>query len=402
MRKSFDVIIIGAGAAGLMCAITAGNLGKKVLLLERNKKPGAKILISGGGRCNFTNLDATASAYISENPHFAKSALSRYSPWDFIDLIARHGLTWHEKTLGQQFCDQGAKAILKVLLDECGTAGVDLLLDEDTKNISKEGDVFNIQSTSGQFCASQLVIAAGGVSIPKMGATDFGYRTARQFGLTVVEPKPALVPFVFGGEDQAAMRQLAGVSADSYVTLTNAKQFPGFRENLLFTHRGLSGPAILQISSYWGDGDPISIDIVPTHDGLLDWLKTERDARGASSVKSALAQLLPDRLAEQIASKWPGKLAELSNDSLDKLAERIKNWKLVPTGTEGFAKAEVTRGGVSTHELSSKTMEAKSVPGLYFIGECVDVTGWLGGYNFQWAWASGHAAGTAIGNSEVR
>ena len=398
MSKSFDVIIIGAGAAGLMCAITAGNLGKKVLLLERNKKPGAKILISGGGRCNFTNLDATASAYISENPHFAKSALSRYSPWDFIDLLTKHDLTWHEKTLGQQFCDQGSKAILQMLLDECRAEGVELLLDEETATISKEGKAFNVQSTSGPFFAPQLVVATGGISIPKMGATDFGYRIARQFGLTMVAPEPALVPFVFDGEDQAAMRLLAGVAADSYVRVSESKLSPGFRENLLFTHRGLSGPAILQISSYWKNNETVSIDIAPSEADLLGWLKAERDRRGAASVKSVLAQLLPERLAEQIAAKVPGKLAELSNDSLEKLAERIKNWKLVPTGTEGFAKAEVTRGGVSTHDLSSKTMEAKSVPGLYFIGECVDVTGWLGGYNFQWAWASGHAAGTAIGN----
>ena len=402
MTKSFDVIIIGAGAAGLMCALTAGKLGKRVLLLERNKKPGAKILISGGGRCNFTNLDVTPDAYISDNPHFAKSALSRYSPWDFIELIARHGLTWHEKTLGQQFCDQGAKAILKVLLDECIAAGVDLISGEETKSISKDGDTFNVKSTSGPFSAPQLVIATGGISIPKMGATDFGYRIAEQFGLEVVTPEPALVPFVFDGEDQAAMRQLAGVSADSYITLAGRKKANGFRENLLFTHRGLSGPAILQISSYWQEGDDISVDLAPSESDLESWLKTERGTRGAASTKSILSQLLPDRLADQIATDWPDKFAEQSNAALQKIAARIKAWTLSPAGTEGFKKAEVTRGGVSTHELSSKTMEAKSVAGLYFIGECVDVTGWLGGYNFQWAWASGHAAGTAVGNSEAK
>lgn len=401
MKKSFDIIIIGAGAAGLMCAITAGGLGKQVLLLERNKKPGAKILISGGGRCNFTNQDTVPTAYLSENPHFAKSALSRYTPWDFMDLIAGHGLTWHEKTLGQLFCDQGAKAILKVLLNECEKAGVTLQLNSDISNVQKRSNGFAVTANDQTYDASSVVVACGGVSIPKMGATDFGYRLARQFGLAVVQPEPALVPLTFSNDIVAQMKVLAGVSADSRMTIEGDRNTPQFRENLLFTHRGLSGPAVLQISSYWSAGHSLSIDLMPSETDVFEFLKTARETMKSATVRSFLSGLLPDRLAEQIAEGWPGRLAEQSNQSLQKLAERLGDWCITPTGTEGFAKAEVTRGGVSTAELSSKTMEAKSVPGLYFIGECVDVTGWLGGYNFQWAWASGHAAGAAIAQANT-
>lgn len=396
MTKNYDVIIIGAGAAGLMCAIVAGRQNKRVLLLERNKKPGAKILISGGGRCNFTNQEIDSASYISENPHFAKSALSRYTPWDFIDLIAAHGLTWHEKTLGQLFCDQGAKAILKALLDECSAANVDLLTSIDVQSIEKTPSGFVVSSSDVSWQVPQLVIASGGISIPKMGATDFGYRVARQFGLKIVEPVPALVPLTFDPETVAEMKLLAGVSAPCRVAVSGGGRLPTFRENLLFTHRGLSGPAILQISSYLQPGEAINIDLLPDEADAWRWMSGWRDRSGASTAKAVLASHLPDRLAEQIASAFQGKLAEQSNATLSRLCDRLKRWQLTPTGNEGFAKAEVTRGGVSTEELSSKTMEAKTVPGLYFIGECVDVTGWLGGYNFQWAWASGHAAGQTI------
>ncbi len=286
-----------------------------------------------------------------------------------------------------------------MLLDEAQAAGVELCLAVETQAISHHDGMFTVHSSNGVYEAPSLVIATGGPSIPKMGATAFAYQIAEQFGLKVVKPEPALVPFVFDGAVQGKMRELAGVSADSHVSLSAKNNAPGFRENLLFTHRGLSGPAILQISSYWDSGAAVAINLAPSEPNLIDWLKAERDARGAVSVKSVLTKLLPERLAEQIATGWAGKMAEQSNDALEKLADRIEQWELSPTGTEGLKKAEVTRGGVSTAELSSKTMEVKSVPGLYFIGECVDVTGWLGGYNFQWAWASGHAAGTAIGNA---
>ncbi len=391
----YDVIIIGAGAAGLMCAITAGSRGKKVLLLERNKKPGAKILISGGGRCNFTNQDVDPVAYISENPHFAKSALSRYTPWDFMDMLDRGGLSWHKKTLGQLFCDQGAKAVLKVLLDECTVAGVTMQLEADITEVSCLDGKYRL-SGSCEATADKLVIASGGLSIPQMGATDFGYRVARQFGLKITEPRPALVPLVFDTETVEQMKVLAGVSADSRVSVVGDKTVPPFRENLLFTHRGLSGPAILQISSYWNSGGAVSIDLLPDEEGVAAWLRQQRIDSAKASVVSVLSRSLPARLAEQIATGWSGNMASLSNAAIDGLAARLSSWTLLPTGTEGFKKAEVTRGGVSTAELSSKTMEAKKSPGLYFIGECVDVTGWLGGYNFQWAWASGHAAGIAV------
>ncbi len=391
----FDVIVIGAGAAGLMCAMVAGERGKRVLLLERNKKPGAKILISGGGRCNFTNQDVVPTAYISENPHFAKSALSRYTPWGFMDLLTRHGVSWHEKTLGQLFCDQGAKAVLKVLLDECAAAGVTIRLESDISDISYAGGIHTVRGNEDA-TATKLVIASGGLSIPQMGATDFAYRVARQYGLKIIEPRPALVPLVFEREIVEDMKALAGVSADSRVSVVGDRSAASFRENLLFTHRGLSGPAILQISSYLKPGGALSIDMLPDEVDVTAWLKQQRLDCAKATVASVISKRLPSRLAEQIAVSQPGNMASLSNGDIDTLANRLSRWTLTPTGTEGFKKAEVTRGGVSTAELSSKTMEAKRCPGLYFIGECVDVTGWLGGYNFQWAWASGYAAGTAV------
>lgn len=375
-----------------MCALTAGKRGKSVLLLERNKKPGAKILISGGGRCNFTNQDVTAAAYLSQNPHFAKSALSRYTPWDFMDLLQGHGLTWHEKTLGQLFCDQGAGRILDVLLQECQKAGVELRTSVDIEACSAEPEGFWLKSNIGDLTAEKLVMASGGISIPKMGATGFAYDIARQFGANIVTPEPALVPFVFDGDTVDAMKALAGVSADSIISCDTMS----FRENLLFTHRGLSGPAVLQISSYWQEGQEIVINLLPDIDDCLEWLKREREAKPKAKLKTVLATKLADRLADWLAAGSEKNMADYSNAILDEIAQRLSAWRITPAGTEGFKKAEVTRGGVSTHSLSSKTMEMKHQKGLYFIGECVDVTGWLGGYNFQWAWASGYACGQSL------
>jgi len=404
----YDAIIIGAGAAGLMCALTAGHRKKKILLLERSKKPGAKILISGGGRCNFTNQGVVPTDYICRNPHFAKSALSRYTPSDIMDFLSRHGLTWHEKTLGQLFCDQRAGKVLDALLTDCEVAGVTLATGIDIQAVSYKGGFYSVKATEQnetkttdgtpdempeqEWLARKLIVASGGVSIPKMGATDFGYRLARQFGLKVVEPLPALVPLTFDEALMERMRPLAGVSADSIVSCGAMS----FRENLLFTHRGLSGPAILQISSYWRAGDPIEINLLPSITNCLEWLKTERTAHPKLSLKGLLRTVIAERLAEYIASDWPGNMADLSHKTLEQVSATLSKWTLLPTGTEGFQKAEVTKGGVNTDALSSKTMEVKSQPGLYFVGECVDVTGWLGGYNFQWAWASGYAAGVDV------
>ncbi|WP_417456636.1 NAD(P)/FAD-dependent oxidoreductase [Kordiimonas sp.] len=386
--ENVDVVIVGGGAAGLMCALTAGGRGRSVLLVEHNKKPGAKILISGGGRCNFTNQDAVASSYISDNPHFAKSALSRYTPWDFMNILARHGVTWHEKTLGQLFCDQGAKRILEVLLDECKSVGAEVRCGVSVKSVTFGSDGYTLATTAGPVRANKLVIASGGLSIPKMGATGFAYDIARQFGLTVNTPVPALVPFTFSDTDLAFMKPLAGVAAMSRVSIGKT----AFRESLLFTHRGLSGPAILQISSYWDEGVPVLINLLPDDADVVGWLKDMREVRPKAALKTALTEKLPARLADAIAESWVGTMGSFSNAALEAVAKRLTAWEVTPSGTEGFAKAEVTRGGVSTDELSSKTLEAKTQPGLYFIGECVDVTGWLGGYNFQWAWASGWAA----------
>jgi len=391
-QKMFDAIIVGAGAAGLMCALTAGKRGKRILVLERGKKPGSKILISGGGRCNFTNQDVVPEAYISQNPHFAKSALSRYSPQDFTELVSQHGATWHEKTLGQLFCDQGAGKILELLLVECADAGVVLKTGIEITGVSANPGKYWLKTNIGDLVASSLVIASGGISIPKMGATDFAYDIARQFGLNIVTPLPALVPFTFAGDLVAAMKSLAGVAVGCRVSCGKTS----FRENLLFTHRGLSGPAILQISSYWQPGHHIVINLLPEVASPFEWLKKERANHPKLGLKALLAKKLPARLADWLATPWSGNLADLSNKHLQEIASQLGAWRITPTGTEGFDKAEVTRGGVSTQALSSKTMEAKDQHGLYFIGECVDVTGWLGGYNFQWAWASGNACGAAL------
>jgi predicted Rossmann fold flavoprotein len=388
---AFDAVIVGGGAAGLMCAIAAGQRGRRVLLLEHNRAPGAKILISGGGRCNFTNLGVAPERFISNNPHFCKSALSRYTGRDFIALVERHRIAYHEKTLGQLFCDGSARAILDLLLAECAAAHVDLRCGVKVTGIER-ADCFRITTDRGSCRASALVLATGGLSIPKMGATSFAYDISHRFRLAVVEPRPGLVPFQMDGTALELCRSLTGVSADAQVSCGETS----FRENILFTHRGLSGPAILQVSSYWHPGDAISIDLLPELDAEA-FLKDRRRSRPRAELKSALAELLPARLAEGFAEDGPGgAIANLPDRALAQVAARLKQWILTPADTEGWSKAEVTVGGVDTAELSSKTMESKKVPGLYMIGEAVDVTGWLGGYNFQWAWSSGWCAGEAI------
>ena len=388
--KHYDVIILGAGAAGLMCAARAGQRGLRVALLERAEKPGKKILISGGGRCNFTNIDAGPANYLSANPHFAKSALARYRPADFLGLVEKHGIAWHEKTLGQLFCDGSAKQIVEMLLAEC-PENVELVCNADVSAVVKDGDDFAVSASGEHYTAPALVIATGGPSIPKMGATGFAYDLARQFSLKVVEPRPALVPLTLGGED-VLFRELSGVSAPVVARAGKTE----FAEAALFTHKGLSGPAILQISSYWKPGEEVGIAFHP--DTSSEWLIEAKRDRPRATVRSVLREQLPDRLADALAERLglERELGNLSDKDLRAAAQHLANWRFRPNGTEGFAKAEVTLGGISTAELSSQTMEAKKVPGLYAIGEAVDVTGWLGGYNFQWAWASGVACGEAL------
>jgi len=387
MNAPHDVIILGAGAAGLFCAAQAGQRGRRVALLDHAEAPGKKILISGGGRCNFTNLQTAPDRYLSENPHFARSALSRYTPLDFLDLIDRHGIAWHEKTLGQLFCDGSAKQIVAMLLEECRIGGVDLRCGQSIGNVDHGDGVFRVSFGSANLSSRALVIATGGPAIPKMGATGFAYDLARKFGLKVVQPRPALVPLTLP-EDERLFRELSGVSAE---VIASAGQV-SFREAALFTHRGLSGPAILQASSYWRHGESVAIDFLPAHQ--QGWLALAKRARPRAHLPRLLAESLPERLAATLALRL-ALTAELGNtpDAALRAAEaRLANWQFLPNGSEGYAKAEVTAGGISTAELSSKTMAARKVPGLYAIGEAVDVTGWLGGYNFQWAWASGHAA----------
>ncbi len=385
----FDVIIIGAGAAGLFCAFTAGRRGRRVLLIEHAAQVGKKILISGGGRCNFTNLYAAPENYLSANRHFHKAALARYTPSNFIELVQRHGIRYHEKKLGQLFCDDGAQQIVDLLLRECSDAGVTIRTACQVHSVSQTADGFGVATNQGEFECGAVVIATGGLSIPQMGATDFGYRVARQFGLRIEPTRPALVPFTLDEADRARFAPLSGVSIDALVSINDAT----FRENILVTHKGLSGPAILQISSYWQAGQSVALNLLPDTDALA-WLTAERTSQ--KELKTLLAQHWPQRFAQAWAAAYaPNKtLIQYSNKDLAMLATQLNHWQLAPDGTEGFRKAEVTAGGVSTDELSSKTMEARRVPGLYFIGEVVDVTGWLGGYNFQWAWASGHAAGS--------
>lgn len=388
--KQYDAIVLGAGAAGLMCAARAGQRGLRVAVLEKANKPGKKILISGGGRCNFTNIHAGPANFLSSNPHFAKSALARYTPRDFLELVERHGIAWHEKTLGQLFCDGSAKQIVQMLLDECPDS-VDVICDADVTEVVRDGDRFGVLASGQVYSAPALVVATGGPSIPKMGATGFAYDLARQFGLKVVEPRPALVPLTLGGED-VLFRELSGVSAPVRARAGKVE----FAEAALFTHKGLSGPAILQVSSYWRHGDQIGITFLPQADE--EWLVELKRDRPRSNIKSALREHLPDRLADALAGKLgiDRELGNVPDKALRQAAASLADWRFSPNGTEGFAKAEVTIGGISTDELSSRTMESKKVTGLYAIGEAVDVTGWLGGYNFQWAWASGVAAGEAL------
>lgn len=389
--EPFDAIMLGAGAAGLMCAAVAGARGKRVLLIDHAEEPGRKILISGGGRCNFTNLHTAPDRYLSTNPHFAKSALGRYTPQDFLALVERYGIAWHEKTLGQLFCDGSARQIVAMLVDQCAQAGVTMRLGHPITDVAHGDALYRVTVDGQTWSAPALVLATGGPSIPKLGATGFAYDVARQFGLAVVQPRPALVPFTLG-PDEALFRALSGVSAEVEARWGKVR----FREAALFTHRGLSGPAMLQISSYWQHRTPINVDFLP--DAAPDWLVAHKQAQPRTTLRRALAGRLPARLAEALADHLAleGELANLPDKALRAAAARLADWSFTPSGTEGYAKAEVAAGGIATAGLSSRTMMATRVPGLYVIGEAVDVTGWLGGYNFQWAWASGSAAGQAI------
>ena len=391
LDQVYDAIVIGAGAAGMMAAMTAGARGRRVLLVDHAAAPGAKIVISGGGRCNFTNLQTAPDRYISANPHFAKSALGRYSPQDFLALVERHGITWHEKTLGQLFCDGSARQIVEMLAGECAGAGVILQLGQPVSDIAHVDGQYRVTINGRFHSAPALVLASGGPSIPKLGATGFAYDVARRFGLVVVQPRPALVPLTLG-DDEALFRSLSGVSAEVVVRWNKVR----FREAALFTHRGLSGPAMLQISSYWQHRTPISVDFLP--DAPADWLLAEKRARPRIALRRALGERLPERLADALLERLAlaGELGNLTDKTLRGAQARLADWAFTPTGTEGYAKAEVTAGGIATAGLSSQTMMARTVPGLHAIGEAVDVTGWLGGYNFQWAWASGWAAGQAL------
>jgi predicted Rossmann fold flavoprotein len=390
---AWDAIILGAGAAGMMTAIEAGRRGRRVLVIDHAKAPGEKIRISGGGRCNFTNLGIAPERFLSQNPRFALSALKRFTQWDFIARIDAAGIAWHEKTLGQLFCDGSATQVVAMLVRDMEQAGVTLWLDCAVGAVRREASGFTVETARGPQRTKSVVVATGGKSIPKMGATGFGYRLAEEFGLPVVETRPALVPLTFAEQELAWMRPLAGVSVTARVSAGKT----GFDEAILFTHRGLSGPAVLQLSSYWREGEPILIDLAPGQD-VAAGLRAAKSAQGKSALRTVLGRWLPERLARHLeeAAGVTGVLAELPGATLVRIAGGINAWRLVPVGSEGYRTAEVTLGGVDTRALDGRTMEAKGVPGLYFIGEVVDVTGWLGGYNFQWAWSSGWAAGQAL------
>jgi predicted Rossmann fold flavoprotein len=386
--QKFDALILGAGAAGLMCAIEAGKRGRRVAVMEHADRLGKKILISGGGRCNFTNIHCRPENFISANPHFAKSALARYTPADFIALVEKHRIAYHEKTLGQLFCDGSAREIVSMLEEECRAAKVTIFLNVDVREVNRR-DEFRVKTSNAEFTAPALVVATGGLSIPKMGATSFGYDLARQFGLKIREPRPGLVPFILDKRDRASYCDLAGVSAE-VIASCNGQQF---HENMLITHRGLSGPAILQVSSFWKSPEAISIDLTPGGEATA-MFRDSKMPRNSGSLKSELRKVLPARVTDRwlelhVPTSW-------TNAALADFERQLHAWVIRPAGTEGFEKAEVTVGGVDTDELSAKTMESRNVPGLYFIGEVVDVTGHLGGFNFQWAWASGAAAGRAL------
>jgi predicted Rossmann fold flavoprotein len=388
MNLQFDTLVLGGGAAGLMCALEAGKRGRRVAVIERSERAGKKILISGGGRCNFTNIHCRPENFISANPYFPKSALARYTPSDFIALVEKHKIPYHEKTLGQLFCDGSARETVNMLERECRDAGVRIFVNTSIQEILKPSD-FVLRAGEIEFRAPILVVASGGLSIPKMGATGLGYDVARQFGLAIHEPRPALVPFVFSEEGRSNYCDLAGVSADVVVSCGRQQ----FREKMLITHRGLSGPAILQISSYWKPGQAVVIDLAPGSD-VTATLRVRGTQRSITTMKAALQKFLPNRFANRWLDLNPP--AGWTNSALAEFEHAVHNWTVIPAGTEGFAKAEVTAGGVDTDELSAKTMESRKVPGLFFIGEVVDVTGHLGGFNFQWAWASGACAGRAM------
>jgi len=388
MIQKFDALILGGGAAGLMCALEAGKRGRRVAVLERAERLGKKILISGGGRCNFTNIHCRPENFISANPHFAKSALARYTPSDFISLVEKHRIPYHEKTLGQLFCDRSARDILDLLESECREAGVRLLVKTAIAEVMRTTE-FVVRAGDVEFRTPVLVVATGGLSIPKMGATGLGYDLARQFGLAICEPRPALVPLIFDAEDRSHYCDLAGVSAAVDVSCNNQR----FQEKMLITHRGLSGPAILQISSYWKPGQAVAIDLAPDSD-VTAALREPKAPRNVTAMRSALHNFLPNRFSHRWLDLHAP--ATWTNSGLAELEHSTHNWMVTPAGTEGYAKAEVTAGGVDTNELSAKTMESRRVPGLFFIGEVVDVTGHLGGFNFQWAWASGACAGRAL------
>ena len=389
MAHKFDVVVLGAGAAGLMCSIEAGKRGRRVVVLERADRIGKKILISGGGRCNFTNLYCSPENFLSANPHFCKSALARYAPADFIALVEKDRIPYHEKHKGQLFCDGSAREIISLLEQECRAAGVEIVTDARIREVGKADEEFHVAAEGSEYRSAKLVVATGGLSIPKIGATAFGYDLARQFGLKVIDCRPGLVPLLFGKKDLVAYGDLAGVSADA-VASSDSQQF---HDKMLITHRGLSGPAILQISSYWKPGTPVSIDLAPGWE-LTASLRKMIGGRDLPVARNAFRAALPQRLADRWIETHPPK--DWTNRSLAELEHGVHHWQVVPAGTEGYEKAEVTKGGVDTNELSAKTMESQKVPGLFFIGEVVDVTGHLGGFNFQWAWASGYCAGQAV------
>ena len=397
MSHSHDVLVIGGGAAGLMCALTAGRRGKRVLVVEHANRVGKKILMSGGGRCNFTNTGTTPGNYISANPHYCKSALARYTPADFIEMVDRHGIAWHEKELGQLFCDDSSKQIVKLLLDECEAVGVRIETSCSVERTQHTDEGFRLHSTRGSLSAPALVVACGGLSIPSMGASGFGYELARQFGHTVLPTRAGLVPLTLTGKHQEHLQDLSGVALPVEASC-NGRSFRNF---MLITHRGVSGPSILQISSYWQPGDDLRLDLLPGQEALHLLQQMQRE-RPAAELRTVLGDLLPKRFAQRLCEVWLPQLKpqrpmkQFNLPELRQVAAQLQAWPLVASGTEGYRTAEVTLGGVDTDELSSSTMQSKKVAGLYFIGEVVDVTGWLGGYNFQWAWASGHAAGNAV------
>jgi len=390
-----DAIVIGAGAAGLMCALTAAGRGLRVLVVEHANRPGKKILMSGGGRCNFTNTGTGPDNFLSANPHFCKSALARYTPWHFIEMVDRHRIAWHEKAPGQLFCDVSSKLIVKMLLDECAAVGVELRTQCSVERVDHaDGGGFGLATSQGRFTAPALVVASGGLSIPSMGATGFGHELARQYGHTVLPTRAGLVPLTLSGRHQERLADLSGVAVEVEARCNGQ----GFREAMLFTHRGVSGPAILQISSYWQPGDDLRLDLLPGRDAH-DWLRMQQRQRPDAELKTVLADALPRRFAQRLCELWlPNRpMRQYDPPQLRQAAALLADWPLVASGTEGYRTAEVTLGGVDTDAVSSASMQSRLVPGLYFVGEVLDVTGWLGGYNFQWAWASGHAAGTALG-----